>query len=324
MTKAAHHASLSAEDETAARAAWLHYAGGLTQSAVAKRLGLQPTRAHRLISRAARDGLVRVFVDCEVASCIHLENTLCERFGLAMCHVVPDIGDDPALPLVSLSQGGSRFLMRVLDNEEHATIGIGHGRTLSGVVDALPSQAIKNTSFVSLLGGLTRKFSANPYDVIFRLAEKAGAEAYFMPAPMFANSIQDREVMLGQAGLSEVMRRIDTASLCLLGIGATTADAMLALGTLTDDANAVSALRDSGAVAELLGQFLDVNGALVSTRYDKRMMAPSLDSLTGKDMVAVAGGAHKQAAISATLAGGWLTGLITDEITARYLVDSAS
>ena len=39
------------DDETsmATRAAWLHYAGGLTQSEVAKRLGLTSLKAHRLI-----------------------------------------------------------------------------------------------------------------------------------------------------------------------------------------------------------------------------------------------------------------------------------
>ena len=51
------------EAELAARAAWLHFVGGLTQSEVAKRLELPTTRAHRYIARAQSDGLVRVFVD---------------------------------------------------------------------------------------------------------------------------------------------------------------------------------------------------------------------------------------------------------------------
>ena len=42
------------------RAAWLHYAGGLTQAEVAKRLGLTSLKAHRLITKANHDGLIRV------------------------------------------------------------------------------------------------------------------------------------------------------------------------------------------------------------------------------------------------------------------------
>lgn len=315
---------LSDEDELAARAAWLHHAGGLTQSAVAKRLGLQPTRAHRLIARAAKEGLVRVFVDCEVVSCIQLEDDLMERYGLSHCSVVPDISDDPELPLRSLSIGGSQFLMRVLEQKTHRLIGIGHGRTLSGVVDALPSSHVDHATYVSLLGGLTRKFAANPYDVIFRLAEKGGAQAYFLPAPMFADSIEDRELMLRQAGLAEVMRHIHNTSLCLLGIGVPDDGVdSVTLGSLSSEAVEVQAsLPSLGVKAELLGQFLNTDGQLVSTPFDSRMMAPTLDSLSGKEVVAIAGGRHKLKAIAATLRGGWLTGLITDEVTARHLVDS--
>ncbi len=319
------------EDEIAARAAWLHYAGGLTQGAVARRLGLAPTRAHRLIAGAVRDGLVRVYVDCEVASCLDLEARLADTFGLGACHVVPDIGDDPVLPLAALAQGGSGWLMRVLETAEHPVIGVGHGRTLAAVVDALPRRGSlsrrgplehgASRTWVSLLGGLTRKFAANPYDVIFRLAEKSDAEAYFMPAPMFADSVADRKTMLGQTGLAEVMRRIDSATLCVLGIGATDAGETLALGT--DGPQAQAELRGRGVVAELLGQFLDADGALVSTPWDHRTMAPSLDALDGRDVVAIAGGLHKRAAILAALRSGRLTGLITDEPTARALVDTA-
>jgi len=319
-----------AETELAARAAWLHYAGGMTQSAVAERLGLTPTRTHRLISRAARDGLVRVFVDCDVAECMALEDSLCGRFGLSLCSVIPDIGDDPELPLLALSQGGSRYLLRVIESGQHAVVGVGHGRTLAAVVDALPRNAVRSQSgsaeparWVSLLGGLTRKFSANPYDVIFRLAEKSEAEAFFMPAPMYADSVEDREVMLGQTGLAEIMRHIGTASLCVLGVGATEASYTLHLGTMADGTDVQTELRESGAVAELLGQFLDATGELVSTRWDGRMMAPTLDTLQGREVVAVAGGLNKVAAIAAALRSGYLTGLITDESSARALVKTA-
>ena len=48
------------EASLAIRAVWLHYAGGLTQSAVAERLGIPSVKAHRLIARAVADGVVKV------------------------------------------------------------------------------------------------------------------------------------------------------------------------------------------------------------------------------------------------------------------------
>jgi len=310
-----------------ARAAWLHYAGGLTQSAVAKRLGIAPTRAHRLIAKAVKDGLVRVFVDAEVAHCAELENALIKAFSLSFCRVVPDIGDDAELPLSSLSIGGADFLLKTLDMGQHRTIGVGHGRTLGGAVAAMPPSTIQSgdesTQFVSLLGGLTRKFAANPHDVIHRLAEKTGAPAYLMPVPMFANSSQDKKILLQQRGLSEIMQMISLSSLCVLGIGVVSDRRDQSNAMLFEDDSALEKLRRSGACAELLGQFLDVQGNIISTLYDDRMMAPRLSELKNKDVVAIAGGAIKSNAISAALKSGILTGLITDEVTARSLSDSA-
>ena len=51
--------SRDAEDSLAVRAAWLHYAGGLTQAEVARRLGVAGVKAHRLISRAVEAGWVK-------------------------------------------------------------------------------------------------------------------------------------------------------------------------------------------------------------------------------------------------------------------------
>lgn len=52
-----------ADDSLALRAAWLHFVAGMTQSAVAKRLGLPSVKAHRLIAKAVADGAVKVTID---------------------------------------------------------------------------------------------------------------------------------------------------------------------------------------------------------------------------------------------------------------------
>jgi len=44
------------------RAAWLHYGGGLSQTEVAKRLGVTKIKAHRLIGRANQEGIVKISI----------------------------------------------------------------------------------------------------------------------------------------------------------------------------------------------------------------------------------------------------------------------
>src|ERR1700748_3853548 len=84
----------SNEDSLAIRAAWLHYAAGLTQAEVASRLGVTNLKAHRLIGRANQNGAVKITIDGDVAECVVLEMQIAARFGLDYCEVTPDLHED--------------------------------------------------------------------------------------------------------------------------------------------------------------------------------------------------------------------------------------
>lgn len=320
MAKGNSHSRSQDDSDLAARAAWLHFVGGLTQSEVAVRLGLSATRAHRLIVKAQSLGFVHIAVDATAAPCVELENALIDAFGLSMCRVAMDLAEPGPIPLKALGALGGDWLGHVLDTKAHKIVGVSHGRTIAALVEAMQRRDANGAVFVSLLGGLTRSLAANPYDVIHRLAQKTGAEAYLMPAPLFTDTAKDKAVLMAQSMLSEAFERMRDCQLAIVGIGdlKTSGGATEAGGEGDDIAQQLSA---EGAVAEILGQFLDADGRLIKTKFDGRTMAIPLDDLRGREVVAVAGGLEKVQAIQAALRSGLLTGLIIDEATARRLVD---
>ena len=214
------------EKSLAIRAAWLHYVGGLTQAKVAKRLGLPSVKTHRLIARAVAEGNVKVSIEGDIVECVELETRLFEAYGLRLCEVAPDLGEE-GLPLRALALAGAGYLKRQFEAGDHSIIGLGHGRTLAEATRALPRMDASKLHFVSLLGGLTRNFAANPHDVMHRISEKTGARAYVMPVPFFANTVEDREVLLAQRGVDEVFRMAQSATLKVVGIGTVDPDAQL-------------------------------------------------------------------------------------------------
>ncbi len=305
------------DESLAIRAAWLHYAGGLTQAEVAERIGVSPVKAHRLVNWAAQNGAVKVSVVGEIADCVRLEVEIAGRFGLKGCEVVPDLGE-VGLPLRALGAAGAAFLQREIAQRPGGVIGVGHGRTLAAAVEQMPPFDPQGTRFVSLLGGLARNYAANPHDVMHRLAGRSGAEAYVLPLPFFANSSADREVLLAQPGVREVFDMGARADLMLIGIGTTEPDAQLVASRMIR-AEEIAEVTRGGAVGEMLGHFLDAQGRPVATGLSERTVAPPLAVLRDRRVVALAGGPDKVAAIAAVLRGGWLDGLITDEATAQAL-----
>ena len=170
---------------------------------------------------------------------------------------------------------------------------------------------------VSLLGGLTRNYAANPYDVIHRLAERIAAQAYVMPVPFFANSVEDREVLLEQRGVHDIFEFAKNASLKFVGIGTVDAEAQLVSSGMIEPAR--SARSPPSAVSGNCSAIFSTQGPGARNDADGRTLAARS---------AARRPAHcrrrrrfgKVAAIAAVLMSHRLTGLITDEATAKALV----
>lgn len=310
------------DESLAIRAAWLHYAGGLTQAEVATRLGVSAVKAHRLVAWANQVGAVKVSIDGDVAECLRLESYLTDRFSLAMARVVPDLGET-GLPLRALGIAGATFLLQEIEALQGRVIGVAYGRTLLAAIEAMPRASAGTVSFVSLMGGLTRNYAANPQDVMHRLAHKIEGEAYALPVPFLANSVADREVFLSQRGVREVFDLGARADLMVVGIGTAEPGAQLVTSRMIDQEEILE-VKERGGVGEILGHFFDSQGRPVETSLAARTMSPGLEALRGRRIVALAGGADKVPAIRAMLRSGFLAGLITDEPTAEALTHAGT
>ena len=309
--------SFDVEDDLCARAAWLYYGAGLTQGEVAKRLNVPSVKAHRLVARANRLGLVRISIDAPVASCMLLEDELRRRYKLHECVVAPEIDDDP-LALRTLALAGGRFLRLAIESHSHAVIGVGHGRTLFACVAMLPRMDVPELKLVSLLGGMTRRYVTTPFDVIHRLAERTNAAAYVLPLPLLANTAEDRTVFLEQLGVADILELGVDATLRFVGIGTLGQDASILSAGLVEN-NEFDEARRLGAVGELLGHMFSARGELIDSSISARALSMSAPDIGRRPTVAIAGGLSKVDAIRAVLASGLLHGLITDEGTARIL-----
>ncbi|MDO8277045.1 MAG: sugar-binding domain-containing protein [Burkholderiaceae bacterium] len=147
---------------------------------------------------------------------------------------------------------------------------------------------------------------------------KTGARAYVMPVPFFANTAEDREVLLAQRGVAEVFAMAQGAGLKLVGIGTVEADAQLVASGMIEPKE-IKAIQAAGGVGELLGHFFDAKGRILQTQLTARTLAVSFTEV-GDQIIAIAGGPDKVQSIRAVLSSRRLKGLITDEATARALV----
>ena len=250
---------------------------------------------------------------------VDLRQQLTQAYGLDMCEVVSDLHRDD-LPLEALGAAGSAFPSTEIGQAQAMRIGVSHGRTLLACVENIAAPPSPGVEVVALMGGLTQSFHANPHEIAIRLAERTGGKAIVMQAPFIANSVADRVVLLGQKDVAAAYELGKACDLIIVGIGAAVAQAELVTTGMIELADMETIAR-AGGVGEMLGHFFDAGGQPVETELTRRIVTLPLDQLQNRRIVAVAGGAVKIEAIKAVLESGLLSGLITDEHTARAIGD---
>ena len=174
---------------------------------------------------------------------------------------------------------------------------------------------------VSLVGNVARDGSANRYDGVMVLADKTGAERFLLPAPVVAASVEEKEALLAQQLVQAVFHIAREAETGVIGIGRIDPRATLFQDHFISEAE-LNELLEAGAVGELLGWPLDIQGRLIDCPITRRITSLPLSALGGQPLMGLAGGHDQGPAILSALRGGWLKGLVTDEAAARYIVSA--
>ena len=200
-------------------------------------------------------------------------------------------------------------------------IGVGYGRTLEAIAAVLPERSLPDLRLVSLMGSLTRARPPIRMKSSTSSPSATGAQTFAMPAPFMANTIADRDVLLNQHDVAEALALAGESDLMLVGVGATDQDPSLVSGGMIEPGD-MDELRRLGAVGEMLGHFFAADGRPIETELTRRIVTLPIDRVRGRRVVAIAGGAMKVEAVRAVLASGLLHGLITDERTARSIIEA--
>ncbi|WP_417770221.1 sugar-binding transcriptional regulator [Stappia sp.] len=308
--------------DMAIRAAWMSFVGGATQGEIATRLGISTAKVHRLIAHAQKTGLVRFQIAGRPSDCLEIEAALAGEYGLASCLIAPDIGGhDADSEIRAIAEVAGPHLANLLANPAVSQLGVGMGRTLKAAIDLMPRIQRPDLGIVSISGSLTRKLSANPFDVVQQLAERTGGEGYYLPVPYLAEDVAERDMFLGQRSVQALLERARASDLFVIGIGSVEDDGHL----IRRDLISRDEQRDliaTGAVCDLMGRFIGRDGRLVAAKLGEKAVGLPFEAVRGARVVALAGGAGKLEATRAALRAGLITDLIVDESLGRALASA--
>lgn len=297
-----------------------YYELDMTMGELAKELNLTRWQASRLLTDAREAGIVRIEIVPRAPRSPDIEARLQRRYSLKEAVVVPNTGEeDEGLLLESVAQAAARMLAGL---GKVPLIGVSWGRTMSAVAHRLPPFWNEGVEVVLLNGAMNiRSPSIRTNNVAELFARSANGTATLLPVPAILGHAATRVALEQDPTIASVLDLARRAPVICFGLGTISPDSVLVQSGFVTEAE-TAALRAKGAVGDILSHYVDAYGNIVDPGIDARTISMDLRLCRERKFsIGVAAGKSKQAITLACLRAGYINVLVTDEQTARFLLD---
>ena len=306
--------------DDAARAGWLYYIAGNTQDEISRKLGVSRQTAQRLVSLSVSEKLIKVRLDHPIGHCLELSEQLKASYGISVCEVVPSDPESTSAT-IGVAEAAAAELERYLVSQHPVIVAMGTGRMLRAMVEQLTPMDCPQHKVVSLVGNIAPDGSASLFDVVSRIGDRVKAPHYPMPLPVIATTVHEKNLLLGQKTLRNVIELAKQADVTFVGVG--TVDETAALlrdGFVRQDE--IRALVRSGAVGEITGWAFDHMGELIEGLTNDRVLSVPMEKPATRKVIGVAMAVPRLRAVKGAMRGKLINGLITNEQMAELLLQS--
>ncbi|WP_269933068.1 sugar-binding transcriptional regulator [Aminobacter sp. HY435] len=318
--------SNSRDDTTIARqmhqALVLHYMEGKTQAEIAHELGISHATVNRLIKRGHQMGLVEIKIKSPIEHLVGIEARLVALGGIERAIVVPSLGDNPQTALQRVGEAAAGLLEETIKDGD--TISITGGKGVSAVVAGMSSNKQCQVEVIPATGLVQGKHYTDVNHVASLMADKLGGRAYQIHAPLFADSPEQRNMLMGVSSVSDVFRKAREASIAVVGIGSILTDDSSYYDLHPTSSTDRQAIERSGAAGELLANLIDADGKVCDYNLNRCLVSLTLEEFaTIPRSIGIASGASKVAPILSAMRGNHLDIIVTDEATALKVLELA-
>ena len=320
MTRAPKLPQIDAEERFLTRVAWAYHVEGLTQEKVAEKLGATRLRVNKSLSEARRRGLVRITFDTAYAACAELESALVNRYHLTQAYVAPAPSDPKDVQMIVGAALGN-LLSETLADASVKLFGMSWGNTLNLATRFVAAMERPDLEIISVMGGLTRGSDLNSFEITRRLADLMGAQHSYFTAPLYAGSAESRDTIMQLDVFREVLEKLRAVDALAMAAGDLSKQSLLMRDALPSDMS-IEELIAMGGVGDVLGTVIDALGRPLDHPINERVIGIGLADLARiPNVILAAGGPHKVAVNRALLGLGVVNTFVTDEATARALIE---
>jgi deoxyribonucleoside regulator len=298
----------------------LYYQLDYSQQEIANKLGISRPTVSRLLVQAVQEGVVRIKI-CDPAEDVQqLAIKIRDKFHLKHCIVAPIPEYEDNLVKVKLGEVAADYLFEIVKSGD--TIGITWGTTLYQLAKKIQPKNVKDITIVQMNGGVSYSES-NTYasEIINGLANAFNTTPHFLPVPAVVDHMVVKQAIIADRHIKKLLELGKQANIALFTVGESGEQSTLINAGYFLESD-MDILRSNKTVGDICSRFIDINGKITNEELNDRTIGIELSHLIEKEYgILIAGGNKKVDGIYGALRGHYANILITDQYTAKALLD---
>lgn len=300
-----------------AEIAWLYYVKGLNQAEIAKKMGLSRPTIIAHLKTARAKGIVTIKLDPQHLRMNELSDRLVETFNLESAHVVPREGQKGMALTQAVSEVAAHLLPSFL--KEYDVVGVSWGQTLALVAQETPLWPIEGLVVRQLIGSMSNPTIMTAESCTTDIARSLGGRAVNLNAPAVVSRTELASQLREEAIIKRQLENLGSCNKSLFSISLCTPDShVVAFNVATP--GEVEEYARRGAVCNLVGRFLDIEGNQVEGPLDRRVFAAEVEEIRQMEGMMIVAGSKKVDATLAALRGGFAKWLVIDDLLAERVL----
>ena len=251
----------------------MHFQEGITQAEIAKLTNLSHAKVNRLIKQGRDLGMVEISIRSRHQALFDLESRFREATGLETVRITPSASTNPKTILQQVGAAAATLLLELVQDGD--TICITGGKGVSAVVAALGPDRSYAVEVVPATGCVQGKHYTDVNHVATQMAEQLGGEAFLIHAPLFADSVAEKKMLMKMKSVTDVFGRARKARVAVLGIGSILSGDSSYYDLHPTSRGDRAEIEKAGAAGELLAHLIDSDGEVCDYELNARLVAMS-------------------------------------------------
>ncbi|RAP74945.1 sugar-binding transcriptional regulator [Paenibacillus montanisoli] len=297
----------------------MYYQLDYSQQEIAKRLGVSRPTVSRFIQQAKEEGYVIISIIDPLENNDLLASQIERKFGLKKVVIVNVPHYEDGVVKKYLGPAAAKYIDSVVKDGD--IIATTWGTTLYEVALNLQDRHLKDIKVVQLNGGVSHsETNTYAYEIVNLFGKAFHTVPYFIPLPAIFDHPVVKKTIETDRHIKNILELGKAANIAIVTVGAPTEDSVLIKANYFNE-DELKMIFEKGA-GDICSRYFNIDGVICSQELNQRTIGIDLDDLKKKEKsILVAGGIRKVDGIYGALRGRYTNVLITDQFTAKYLLE---